>query len=409
MNKGGGFYADLLQELAKSGVEVTALAPSDAEEEEGMQVEGIVKVIRVKSDNFRGDIGILKKGFAMLTLQSKYKNAIKKHLNGEQFDYVLLPTPPASLVNLALYVKKEMGAKMYVVLRDIHPECFNRRHIDSAIMNRTDVYDECKKPYGISPLIYKFMYLKSQKLYKHADAIGCMTPANMEYLSKIAPYVDKKKILLLPNWYTSSAMTGFDEVTLRERYGLTNKYIAIFGGTIGAAQAVWNIASLAKHFLNKKDVVFLVVGRGPKKQTLKNMVAKDSLTNVIFLDYMPREDYEAILNLADVGLISIDEKYPVPTSPSKVIGYMAMGKPVVAMFNKGNDYGEFYLDAASCGLWSVDLDHRKMFANFQKLYEDKMLREQMGRAGRKYYEEHFTSKRVSELLLKQLEEIIKYG
>ena len=86
-----------------------------------------------------------------------------------------------------------------------------------------------------------------------------------------------------------------------------------------------------------------------------------------------------------------------------------MGKPVVAMFNKGNDYGEFYLDAASCGLWSVDLDHRKMFANFQKLYEDKMLREQMGRAGRKYYEEHFTSKRVSELLLKQLEEIIKYG
>ena len=85
---------------------------------------------------------------------------------------------------------------------------------------------------------------------------------------------------------------------------------------------------------------------------------------------------------------------------------MALAKPVLAMFNKGNDYGEFYIDKPGCGLWSVDLDHNRMQENFEWFYTHPKERKQMGQAGYNYYKEHFTVERVCEQLDEQLKSII---
>ena len=228
-----------------------------------------------------------------------------------------------------------------------------------------------------------------------------MSPGNQEFVHSIAPYVQQSHIYLLPNWYNGKEYTINNNEDIKIKYNLNNKFIAIFGGTIGAAQAVWNIATLAKHNLDKEDVVFLVVGRGDKKIVLEEMAQKDGLSNIRFLNYMPREDYERVLDLADVGLISIDEKYKVPTCPSKILGYMALAKPVIAMFNKGNDYGEFYIDKSGCGLYSTDLDNQKMFDNFDFLYHNDEKRKEMGMKGYKYYKQHFTANIVAQTLIAQ--------
>ena len=151
----------------------------------------------------------------------------------------------------------------------------------------------------------------------------------------------------------------------------------------------------------------MIVGRGVKKPVLEAIAKQDNLTNMRFMDFMPREDYERILELADVGLISIDEKYTVPTCPSKIIGYMALAKPVIAMFNEGSDYGEFYMDKSGCGLYSTDLNHEKMFENFDKLYNDVKLRTQMGLAGYNYYKQHLTVDVVCDILDSQINDNMK--
>lgn len=400
--KAGGFYADLIHELANQGNEVTAISPALDGQKTGVYQEGTVRVLRVEMGQMIGNIPTYRKIINVLSMNPRYKRAFHKYLWNDKFDWVIMPTPPSSLIDVVEYIVKRTGAKYYLLLRDIHPES-KRRFPSPEALARTDVYDECKKPYSAGKLMYSYLYNKSQKGYKKADLIGCMSPGNMDFVKEIAPYVPSSKIVLLPNWYKETPATERDLQGVRKKYGLEGKFVAIFGGTIGEGQAIWNIASLAKHNLTKENIVFLIVGRGLKMGVLKKMAEDDHLTNMMFLDYMPREEYEAILATADLGLITIDEKFPVPTSPSKVIGYMALHQPVLAMINKKNDYGEFYLDASGCGLWSADMDYDKMFSQFDWFVTHPEERKAMGETGYKYYKEHFDVKVICKELIKQLE------
>jgi glycosyltransferase involved in cell wall biosynthesis len=389
--KRGGLYADLLYGLADMGYDITVLAPALEDGFSGMRQEGDCRVVRVPMKPFMGNYTFWQKGTRILRMNGLYKDAYRKYLKDERFDVVMMATPPMTLVDVVEDIKKRSGAKLYLFLRDIHPECLDRKTVPARFKQRTDVYEECKQPYGVNVLVEKYLHYKAQRLYKIADWIACMSPQNQKFLKQIAPYVKDESNVLLPNWYKGSEATELkNEAELRAKYGLTGKFIAIFGGTISIAQAVWNIASLAKHNLDKKDVVFLIVGKGVRKAMLQDMANRDHLTNMVFLDFMPREDYEQLLQLTDVGLISLDEKYKVPTCPSKIIGYMALKKPVLAMINKDSDYCEFYMDKAGCGLWSADLDYDSMFANFDKMYSDAASRKQMGQAGYDYYKSNFT-------------------
>lgn len=401
----GGFYADMIRCLAHCGHDVTVLCQAGSDTSTGVYEEGIIRTLRVNVPFLSRNTSLLRKGIGSILMSFFYNRAYSRFFKDEAFDFILLPTPPPTLVDVVKKVKKRSGARLYVILRDIQPESGNRKKVSPEILKRTDVYDECKRPYGVHRIIEGFLFRKSQRLYHLADRIGCMSPGNMEFVKTIAPYVKTESICILPNWYKESSMIDFDETSIRKKYRLEGKFIALFGGNIGPQQAVWNIAQLAKQNLDKKDVVFLVVGRGVKKQVLEEMARLDHLTNIRFIDYLPKEDYERILRVADLGLISLDEKYKVPTCPSKIIGYMALEKPVLAMLNKGSDYGEYYIGKSGCGLWSVDLDNVKMQENFDWFYGHPEERKRMGRDGYQYYKEHFTVERVCDLLDKQLSEL----
>lgn len=404
LENGGGFYADLIKSLSEKGHHVYALCSNNNGMPAGLTKEYGVNVLRTSVPFLSKNTSLWKKGLGSLMINPRFKHAYKKYFANICFNWIILPTPPATMVEVVKTVKKSQSPKVYVILRDIQPECADRSQISLDILKRTDVYDECKKPYNINSIAKSLLYKKSQSLYRIADVIGCMTPGNAAFVKTIAPFVDDNQLKVLPNWYTAPEHIDVDEQLVREKYGLTGKFVTIFGGNIGPQQAVWNIAQLAKMNLEKKDVVFLVVGKGVAKHTLQKIAEKDNLINMIFLEYMPRKDYEAVLQTADLGLISIDEKYKVPTCPSKIIGYMALSKPVLAMFNKGSDYGDFYIDKAGCGLWSVGLDNQKMQKNFEWFYSHPEERKAMGRAGNDYYKEHFTANKVCELLDEQLKD-----
>ena len=402
---GGGFYVDMIQSLCVKGHDVTVIAPTLNNQKPCLQKEGMVEVLRVNIPPIQGNYSTYKKIYGVLMMNPLYKRAYRKFLIKDKFDWVIMPTPPSSLVKVVKTVLKHAGSKFYLLLRDIHPES-KIRIPTKETLERTDVYDECKKPYKAGKLMYSYLYRQSQEVYRLADLIGCMTPGNIEFVRKIAPNMPDKKIVLLPNWYKESAVElSINEESIRKKYGLENKFVAIYGGTIGEGQAIWNIAALAKHYLSNKDIVFLIVGRGVKKAVLEKMAQQDNLTNMKFLNFMPREEYEALLKTADVGLISIDEKFPVPTSPSKAIGYMALRQPIIAMINKENDYGDFYLAPSGCGLWSEGLDNDKMFSNFDWIYNHPEERKKMGDAGYQYFLEHFTVEKVCDELCKQLNNV----
>ena len=119
---------------------------------------------------------------------------------------------------------------------------------------------------------------------------------------------------------------------------------------------------------------------------------------------MPRDEYLNFVKSADLGLISIHGNNAAPTCPSKILSYMSLKIPVLALINKNSDYGTIFLDQPGAGLWAVASDKEIVYAHFDKLYADSELRRQMGENGYKFYSKYLTTEKAYSEMLKHMTE-----
>lgn len=382
--KSSGMYLDMALEFARNGHNVTVI--SGTRDHTSFQEEFGMRVLRVKSMPILYVKSMIRKGIGMALLPLYFKRAYARYLKKERFDWVVMPTPPITLIDFVKRVKKRSGAKFYMILRDIHPQ-------SSASLG------EIKRQWMI-----RYLYRRSDLGYRLADVVGCMSQANIDFIQKEHKIPSSTKCTVLYNWMNFNPYVEEDFSDLRVKYSLQGKCLALFGGNIGQGQRVENIADLAKHYLNNTDIVFVVIGKGIKKDYLQQLAREQGLTNILFLDFMPREDYLRFVKSADIGLISINENNAAPTCPSKAVSYMSLKIPILALINSNNDYGRIIEERARAGYWAVGSDKERVYALFDKLYSDKNLRKQMGENGYRFYCDNLTTEVVYSELIKQMTE-----
>lgn len=382
--KSGGMYMDMAREFVKNGHDITVITRTSYES--SLQNEFGMRVIRVHCQPITQVKNMVKKGVRMALLPFHFNQAYNKYLKGEKFDWIVMPTPPITLIDFVKKVKKMTGAKFYMILRDIHPQ-------SSASLG------EIKSQWMIN-----YLYRRSDLGYQLADVVGCMSQANIDFIQKEHQIPSTTKCTVLYNWmnYQPYVEEGFAD--LREKYSLQGKYLVLFGGNIGQGQRVENIADLAKHYLSNDNIVFVIIGKGIRKDYLQQLARKQGLTNMLFLDFMPREDYLRFVKSADLGLISIHENNAAPTCPSKAVSYMALKIPMLAMINSNNDYGQIVEEQAKAGYWAVGSDKERVYALFDKLYANPDLRKQMSENGYRFYCDYLTTEKVYAEMIKQMTE-----
>lgn len=82
------------------------------------------------------------------------------------------------------------------------------------------------------------------------------------------------------------------------------------------------------------QIKFLFVGQGTEVKNLKNLRESLQLNNVVFKDFIPREDYEKLVSSCNVGIVSLDPRFTVPNFPSKTVDYLKLGLPILAAIDK---------------------------------------------------------------------------
>lgn len=383
--KSGGMYGSLAEQFHKNGNEVTIIAPDEEHTKNCIGKEREMRVVRVASKETQGVSNMFKKGIALATLPYFFKKAYKKYLTGEKFDWIVMPTPPITLSGFVKYLKKRTGAKFYLILRDIHPQ---------SVWSIGLLHNKIE---------YKFLDIKAKIGYQTADLIGCMSQGNIDFIHKQYPGMKMGKAVLLYNWVIEPPKTDVDPLQ-RTRLGLDGKFVSLFGGNLGKGQRIENIVFLAEHYLEKKDIVFLIIAKGVEKERLKVIAKNKQLTNIRFLDFMPQKDYLSLIRSVDLGLVSINENYTVPTCPSKAVSYMAAGVPVFAMINPGNDYGQIIEDSGA-GYWTVGADKERTLDLFDQIYNDVGLRQSMSRAGKQFFSENCTIMKAYETMINQMKTI----
>lgn len=381
-DKSGDMYVSLAEQFSQNRHDVTIIAPDVNHVQASCGTERGMRVVRATSKKTQGVLSMYKKGIALATLPHYFKRAYQMYLAGEKFDWIVMPTPPITLSGFVNYVKKRTGAKFYLILRDIHPQSV---WSIGLLHNRIE---------------YWFLDRKARTGYKTADLIGCMSQGNIDFIKGQYPGMKMGKGVLLYNWVAEPPQTEPDP-TLRQRFGLEGKFVALFGGNLGKGQRIENIAYLAEHYISTPEIVFLVIAKGVEKERLHKIADDKGLTNIRFMDFMPQKDYLNLTKSIDLGLVSINENYSVPTCPSKAVSYMAAGVPVFAMINPGSDYGQIIEDCGA-GFWTVGSDKKRTIELFDMIYNDYELRQRMSKAGRKFYEEKCTPQKAYITMAEQM-------
>ena len=385
IRKNSNLYSDLAEEFRKNehNIYVAALLENKYNQETYLEKVKELNILRVRAGDWFNTNSVIKKGLTTVTISCCFKRAVQKYFNNVKFDLVIYPTPPITFAPVVKYIKKRDNSKSYLILRDIFPQGIR----DLGLLN--------------NQLLYNYFRLKEKQLYNISDYIGCLSKGNIKYVLDHND-IDESKLEILYNWGKVFYNIEVGAVYYKKNYGLENKFVAIFGGNIGLPQELEFLLGLAKEYKDRSDIAFLIVGKGAQKEKIVNIINNESLSNVMIKDYIPRNDYQNLLKQCDIGLINLNRKFTIPNMPCKVVDYFDASIPILASTDKNTDLREF-LQEAKAGLWSETGDLKTYKSNFEKLLNDKELREELGRNGRKFLEENLSVEKAYQIIMEHFE------
>lgn len=351
-----GIYTDLLREFIKNGHSVYILSPVEQmkKNENSVIQEPGVQIVKVKTGRIQ-KTNIIEKGINTVLIEPRFHRAIKKYFKDIKFDIVLYPTPPITFTNVVEYIKKHDDARSYLMLKDIFPQ------------NAVDIGMLSTK--GLKGLVYKYFRHKEKKLYAVSDHIGCMSPANVDYLLKHNPEIPREKVEICPNSIEVQdlSLTGEEKNNMREKYGLPiDQKIFVYGGNLGKPQGIPFILECLKSQMGNPDAFFLIVGSGTEYSKLEDFFNKWKPANMKLMKSLPKDDYDRMIAACDVGMIFLDHRFTIPNFPSRLLSYMQAKLPVLACTDPNTDIGKIIVDGGF-GWWCESNDWKQFHNLIQEI------------------------------------------
>ena len=150
------------------------------------------------------------------------------------------------------------------------------------------------------------------------------------------------------------------------------------------------------------QLMWLLAGEGPTKAYLVR--ATEGFPQVIQLPLQPAERMNDWLNAADIHLLPQKAGAADLVLPSKLLGMLASGRPVVATSTPGSELAELAAEAGACTLPG---DANAFVDALRHLIADPEQRLMAGKRARKLAEERFGKDAVLERFEQQLLDLVE--
>lgn len=368
-------YCDLLRYFRDAGHSVYTISPY--EKRTGLQTayeeKNGIHMLHVRTGNVTGMVSLIEKGLAQLSIEPIFIKAIKKYYSNVKFDLVMYSTPPITFCNAIEYVKRRDNAKTYLLLKDIFPQ----NAVDIGMMSKS----------GIKGHLYKFFRNKEKKLYGLSDYIGCMSPANVEYIKQNNPEIDNYRVEVCPNCIevVDKSINEEERRSIRKKYDIPlEKRVFVYGGNLGKPQGIDFLIECLHSQENSKDNYFLIVGDGTEYGKIEEFVKSSNQNNIRLMKRLPQEDYDTMVGACDVGMIFLDHRFTIPNFPSRVLSYMQAKIPVLACTDSNTDIGKI-IEEAGFGSWCESNDVNGFVECVNKIMQIQSVAEKEWNYLNKYY------------------------
>lgn len=218
--------------------------------------------------------------------------------------------------------------------------------------------------------------------------------------------VQAARCVLLPNWVDLEAIRPLEPARLaanpyRLELALPESALVLqYSGSMNKKQGLELLVAVMHQLADVPNLMWLLAGAGPSKQALAEATA--GLANVKLLPLQPAQRMNDWLNLADVHLLPQKAGAADLVLPSKLLGILASGRPLVASCPASSGLGRL---AERAGLRVDPEDPSAFAAAVRRLVADPELRQQLGDQGRLLAEERFGQEAVLGRLERELERL----
>jgi len=227
-------------------------------------------------------------------------------------------------------------------------------------------------------LTVKVLRIIEKFIYKRAKKIVVLSPNSINYLLQFG--VKNENIFFVPN--------GVDLANYKtsgnKKKG--SEFILMHTGALGLYTDLSFAIDSAKKLQDRgyKEISFIIIGDGVRKESLIRKSEKLGLSNVEFFKPVSKKEIPLLLNKADVFLLVSDNVFY--GSINKLSDYMASGKPII--FSTPDKYNR--VENANCGISISPKNADELVNAIVELYSMSLEeRGKLGKNGRKYVEKYF--------------------
>lgn len=239
-----------------------------------------------------------------------------------------------------------------------------------------DVYPDVFKITGMkeSHPVYKIWAFLNRKAFKKSFRLFTIGNRMADLLSN---YVNRKKIHITPLWsiFQSNGKIKKEENPFVKQQKLNGQFVIQYSGNIGLTHNVEVMVELAERMVETEDILFQIIGRGPRVPHLKALVREKGLPNCRFLPFQSDEMFPYSLSAADLGVVILDELTSKGSVPSKSYNLMSYGIPSLYIASEDSELHDYAVQYKHAKCLSKDeLDEAVAF--ILELRDDKQMHKQ---------------------------------
>jgi glycosyltransferase involved in cell wall biosynthesis len=199
--------------------------------------------------------------------------------------------------------------------------------------------------------------------------------------------VDPGRITVVENWGAIPAgPPPPKDNDWAARHGLLGKHVILYAGALGFKHDPRLFLELANEFRGEEDVRVVVISEGYGAEWLASRSRE--FAQLVLLPFQSAKDFRKALASADVLVAVLERTAAKYSVPSKVLAYMAAGKPILAAIPADN-LAARTISAASAGITVDPEDLSELRRLARSLIEDEDRCRRFGDAGLAYARANF--------------------
>ena len=255
-----------------------------------------------------------------------------------------------------------------------------------------------------SQFLKKLLVLFEKNIFRNFDLISSISFYMLEKIKEKT--YDQKKIFYLPNFidinpfkdiYENKKINPyFKELSLKKE-----NVVIMYSGSINEKMACKTLINSIKDLSYRKDLIWIICGDGTKRSFLKKSL--NNFKNVLFYNFQPTNKLPYWLDIADIHLIPQKLTSVEFCLPSKLLGILAVGKPIIGIAPVNSELGRI-LD--KYGIRLPNERSKTMSKAIIKLVENVNLRNKLSEKSKIYVEKFHEKENILNNIFVQVKSMI---